>query len=177
MIKNTSKEFEQYLSRNKSGEPKDQSDFLLSLIGDVVVFFNGLEAHLDSCLCEVFTDRTDSTGLIVLNKMAYSAKVDLFKRFCDDLHYNCDKTPEIYNDLIKSLRESGRIRNIVVHADWENQDEEDYTFTKVKITKFGMVQEYSLVDEDSLMNIVRYIIKNREELGVYWEERRKIIYH
>lgn len=177
MIKNTSKEFEQYLSRNKSGERKEQSDFLLSLIGDVVVFFNGLEAQLDSCLCEVFTDRTDATGLIVLNKMAYSSKVDLLKRFGDDLHSSIDKVPDIYNELIRNLRESGRIRNIVVHADWENQDEENYTFTKVKITKFGMVQEYSLVDEDSLIKIVEFIVKTRKNLAEYWEERRKIIYH
>lgn len=177
MIKKTTSEFEQYLSRNKSGDRKDQSDFLLSLIGDVVVFFNGLEAELDQHLCEIFTDRTDSTGLIVLNKMNYSSKVDLFKRFSDDLHSNMTFMPDGYDDLVKKLRESGRIRNIVVHADWENQDEENYTFTNIKIAKHGMIQEYSQVDEESLMKIVEYIVDTRKNLTVYWEKRREIIYH
>src|SRR5699024_6964063 len=121
---------------------------------DVVMFFNGLEKALDRFICEIFTNRSDSTGLIVLHKMSYSTKVELFKRFCDDLHYGCDIQIEIYDQLIHNLKESGRLRNLVVHADWENTDSDGYTYVNLRIAKLGMEQEYLQFDEESLKQIV-----------------------
>src|ERR1035437_5644662 len=82
----------------------------LPLIGLIVMYFNGLEEALDRIICEIFTDRTDSTGLIVLHKMAYSTKVDLFKRFSDDFHLAIKNEIVGYIDLINNLKESGRLR-------------------------------------------------------------------
>lgn len=50
---------------------EDYLDSSLPLVGLIVMYFNGLEKSLDSIICEIFTDRSDSTGLIVLHKMAY----------------------------------------------------------------------------------------------------------
>ena len=76
-------EFQQHLYHDVECDEKAEVhlDSVLPYIGLVVMYFNSLESDLDSVLCEHFTDRTDSPGLIVLNKLNYSAKVDLLKRF------------------------------------------------------------------------------------------------
>lgn len=148
----------------------------LPLIGYIVMYFNGLEKALDSIICEIFTTRSDSTGLIVLHKMTYSTKVDLFKRFSDDLHSGCDFTIDNYDILIQNLKESGRLRNLVVHADWENTDNDGYTYINLKISKNGMEQEYIQFAEESLTEIIKLIIKTRTELYNYWETRNEKLY-
>lgn len=177
-MKQRKKEFIQHLYHEIDNEEEAEKylDDALPLIGDVVMFFNGLEKTLDRFICEIFTDRSDSTGLIVLHKMSYSTKVDLFKRFCDDLHYGCDIQIEIYDKLIHNLKESGRLRNLVVHADWENTDSDGYTYVNLRMSKLGMEQEYLQFDENSLKQIVILIVDTRVLLNTYWEERNEKLY-
>ena len=148
----------------------------LPLIGLIVMYFNGLEKSLDRIICEIFTDRTDSTGLIVLHKMAYSTKVDLFKRFSDDFHLAIKNEIVGYIDLINNLKESGRLRNLVVHADWENTDDDGYTYVNLKISKNGMEQEYVQFTENSLNEIIKLILHTENDLKKYWENRNEELY-
>lgn len=148
----------------------------LPLIGLIVMYFNGLEKSLDRIICEIFTDRTDSTGLIVLHKMAYSTKVDLFKRFSDDFHLAIKHEIVGYIDLINNLKESGRLRNLVVHADWENTDDDGYTYVNLKISKNGMEQEYVQFTENSLNEIIKLILHTENDLEKYWENRNEELY-
>ena len=92
------KQFIQHLSHDIEDEEEADKylDNSLPLIGYITMWFNGLEKSLDHIICEIFTDRTDSTGLIVLHKLSYSAKVDLFKRFSDDFHSCFGQTIEGY---------------------------------------------------------------------------------
>ncbi len=78
----------QHLSHEIEDEDAVESylDESLPLVGHVVMYFNALEKSLDSMICEIVTDRTDVSGLITIAKLSYGAKVDLFKRFCDDFH-------------------------------------------------------------------------------------------
>lgn len=168
-----------YHDIDNEDEAQDYLDDILHLIGFIIMYFNGLEQHLDKVICETFTDRSDSTGLLVLHRMGFSTKVELFKRFCDDLHSSC---PAIkidlnkYDKLISNLAESGRLRNLVAHADWENTDEKGYTFVRLKISKSGMEQEYVQFTEDSLKEIITLILKTRMQLGEYWEDRNEKLY-
>jgi len=177
-MKQRKKEFVQHLYHEIDSEEEAEKylDEALPLIGDVVMFFNGLEKSLDRYICEIFTSRSDSTGLIVLHKMSYSTKVDLFKRFGDDMHLGCDIQIEIYDQLIQNLKESGRLRNLVVHADWENTDSDGYTYVNLKISKQGMEQEYLQFDSESLKEIIELIVKTRMQLNEYWEERNDKLY-
>ena len=111
-MKTKLKQFIQHLYHEVDDEEKTEEylDNALPSIGLIVLYFNSLENALDSVLCENFTDRTDSTGLIVLNKMNYSAKVDLFKRFCDDFQVGMNSQLDGYEQLIINLNESGRLR-------------------------------------------------------------------
>ncbi len=171
-------QFIQYLSHNIDNEEEAELylDKCLPLIGYITMWFNGLEKSLDNIICQIFTDRTDSTGLIVLHKLNYSAKVDLFKRFSDDFNFCIEDTIAGYDELIKNLKESGRLRNMVVHADWENTNEDGYTYVNLRISKKGMEQEYIQFSENSLKKIIDLIIKTRNDLDSYWEARNDKLY-
>jgi len=70
--------------------------------------------------------------------------------------------------------ESGRLRNLVVHADWENTDDDSYTYVNLKIKKGNIEQEYAQFSEDSLNKIINLIIEVQENLYEYWEWRNEI---
>ena len=93
-MKTQKEQFVQHLSHDIEDEEESELylDKCLPLIGYITMWFNGLEKSLDNIICQIFTDRTDSTGLIVLHKMTYSAKVDLLKRFSDDFHSCFEET-------------------------------------------------------------------------------------
>ncbi|WP_299137113.1 hypothetical protein [uncultured Tenacibaculum sp.] len=178
-MKTKKEQFVQHLSHDIYDEEEADLylDKCLPLIGYITMWFNGLEQSLDSVICQIFTDRTDSTGLIVLHKMTYSAKVDLFKRFSDDFHSCFEESIVGYDELMKNLKESGRLRNMVVHADWENTNEDGYTYVNLRISKGGMEQEYAQFSEGSLEKIIDLIIKTRTDLYSYWENRNDKLYN
>ncbi|MES1929522.1 hypothetical protein SADO_09709 [Salinisphaera dokdonensis CL-ES53] len=178
MMKTKLKNFIQHLYHEVEDEEKAEEyiDNALPSIGLIVMYFNSLESWLDSILCENFTDRTDSTGLIVLNKMNYNSKIELFKRFCDDFHVASQQPIEGYESLIQDLKECGRLRNLVVHANWQATDDEGYTFVRLKMSKTGMQQEYVQFSKDSLERIIELIIKTEFNLSTYWEARNEVLY-
>lgn len=177
-MRNMQKHLEQYLSHDIEDEEKAEEylNGLLPLIGQVVMNFNGLESELDSLICEIISDRTDSFGLIVLHKMNYSTKVDLLGRFCDEFGRHFTSENEHYQDLISRLKAAGRLRNNVVHADWESTNEEGFTYVKLNINKKdGIMQEYVQFSEESLEQIIELIRKVRIQLDNYWERRDEIL--
>ena len=177
-MKTKVRDFIQHLHHEVEDEDEAERylDNALPSIGLIVMYFNSLESVLDSVLCENFTDRSDSTGLIVLNKMNYSAKVDLLKRFSDDFQVGLDRQHEGYEQLINDLNESGRLRNLVVHANWESTDHEGYTYVRLKMSKSGMQQEYIQFTEESLQKIIELVIKTRYNLSEFWEYRNDVLY-
>ena len=178
-MKKKVKTFEQHLYHDieEPDEGLRYKEAAMPLIGAVVLYFNGLEKDLDSILCEIFTDRTDSVGQIVLHKMNYSTKVDLFKRFNDELFIDVIPVIDGYQELIQNLKECGRLRNLVVHADWENTDNDGYTYVRLIISQKGMEQEYLQFSEDSLLKIIDLVLKTRGQLDKFWEMRNERLYH
>ncbi|EGQ9235331.1 hypothetical protein F8Y91_22885 [Vibrio alginolyticus] len=177
-MKNKLVEFQQHLSHYIDDEDKSEEhlDQILPYIGLIVMHFNSLESVLDSVLCEHFTDRSDAPGLIVLNKLNYSSKVDLMKRFCDDFQVGSARKLGGYEQIITNLNECGRLRNMVVHANWEATDAEGYTYVKLKMSKKGMNQEYTQFTEDSMEKITSLIVKTKFDLWSFWEHRNDVLY-
>lgn len=176
-MKTKLKEFVQHLYHEIEDESKAEEylDEAISFIGLIVMYFNSLESWLDSILCENFSDRSDATGLIVLNKMNYATKVDLLKRFCDDFHISVAQPIGGYDQLINDLKESGRLRNLVVHANWETVDEEGYTYVRLKMSRSGMHQEYVQFTKESLQKIIEFLITTKFNLSTYWEAQSKAL--
>ena len=155
------------------GDTENGYDFIedfIPWIGEIVVAFNGLEASLDSVLCETFSDRSDQKGLLVLHSMMYSTKVDLFKKFNDDFIRGFGWEIPEYQGLISSLKECGILRNKVVHANWEYTDDEGFTQVKYKVGDAGLEHELCQFSEDSLRKIVETIYQTRHALGEFDEE-------
>tara|TARA_R110001592_G_scaffold357208_2_gene660008 strand:- start:736 stop:1287 length:552 start_codon:yes stop_codon:yes gene_type:complete len=177
-LKTKLKQFQQHLYHEIEDDEKAEAylDEALSMIGLVVMYFNSLESSLDSVLCENFTDRTDAPGLIVLNKLNFGSKVELFKRFCDDFHLCMPMKIDEYNRLITDLNEASRLRNLVVHANWESTDEEGYTFVRLKMSKNGMHQEYRQFSPKSFEKMLELFIQTQLALHKYWENRNDVLY-
>jgi len=169
-MKSKTKEFIQHLSHNIQDEERAEQylDKSLPLIGLVVLYFNSLEKSLDSFICEIISDRSDAPGLIVIKKLMYAAKVDLFERFSEDFH-SCFATPANFKELVGELREVGKLRNLVIHADWGNTDEEGYTFVRLRSSSNGKLQEYVQFSVESLEDLIKRLIKASGLLSDYWE--------
>lgn len=139
------------------------------------MYFNAVEKSLDSFICESISDRTDAPGLIVIQKLMFNAKLDLFKRFSEDFHQCFEGEPPKFDELIRELSEIARLRNLVVHADWNSTDEEGYTFVRLKGSKQGMLQEYVQFSVDSLEKLMDRIIAANHLLSDYWEWRSECL--
>ncbi len=176
-MKTKTKQFIQNLSHDVEDEEKAEAylDESLPLVGLVVMYFNVLEKSLDASLCEIISDRTEAPGLIVIQKLMYAAKLDLFKRFADDFHL-CEPTkPPKFDQLIAELGEVARLRNLVVHADWSSTDELGYTYVRLKSTKNGLLQEYAQLSVESLDGLIDRIIAANHTLSNYWEWRSECL--
>ncbi len=88
-----------------------------------------------------------------------------------------EEANRMYQGLIKNLRESGRLRNLVVHADWESPNKEKYTYVNLRITKEGKKQEYIQFSENSLGEIIELIWKTRGKfLNTGKSETKRFMY-
>jgi len=163
---------EQYASMtdNLEGASEAFLDESAPLIGYIVHSFNDLEELLNSAVCQIINERTDVPGLVVIQKLSYSAKVDLFKRFyLMEASYLENKRPDV-DKLIERFVESGRLRNQVVHANWEGAHDDGYTRCKLKINSHGVQHEYIQYTSESLIIIKEYIDDTYSMLDELWFE-------
>ncbi|KGT95793.1 hypothetical protein NG99_01230 [Erwinia typographi] len=181
-MKTKRKSFEQFLWHDINIDIEDdaekQEEYLksaLPLVGQIVMYFNALEKELDKFIYECISDRSDQLGIIIVHNMNYASKVELFKRYSELFHLNFGEYVDMFEALIKDLKECGRLRNITVHADWDSTDAEGYTYLGIKITNNGISQEYIQFDLNSLNNILDLIFSTRHKLSDYSKIREGIL--
>lgn len=175
-MKKQQRPFNQYLTHDiEDNDGWQQIEESVSRIGIIVVYFNGLEKSLDAMLCEMFSDRSDAIGLIVLQNMPYSAKVNLFARFSDELHRDIGIVPAEYNKLTDKLREAAKQRNIAIHADWEATNDAGFTFTSIKFSDEGIQQEYVDLSPDAMEAILGTVLSARVQLGKYQDAKQELL--
>ncbi len=149
------------------GDNEEFLEIIAPLIGYIVYEFNSLEEILTSFICQIISDRSDDKGLIIVHKMTYSQKVELFNRWSSWAQRICEKEIPIHQEFVEKLRECGRLRNMVVHAEWDSVDKEGYTLVKLRINKNGIEQEYVQFDESSLERIQELIIETYNQFDKY----------
>jgi hypothetical protein len=66
-------------------------------------------------------------------------------------------------------------RNAVVHAEWENMNEQGYTYAKMTCNNDGMQQHYWQFTPDSLKDIIRFIHKTYMMFDQYEEEKGQLL--
>lgn len=155
----------------------DNSQFLENIsshIGHVVIEFNLLEERLTALICQLIVNDIDATGIIITQNMNFSSKIDLFNRYALYTQEVCAKKIEMHEELIDQLKESARLRNLVVHADWTHSDLEGFTFVKMRIKDGKMDQEFIQLDEDSLINVRNIIIETYNSFDEYEEKYNEL---
>ena len=58
---------------------------------------------------------------------------------------------------------------MVVHAEWNTVDKENYTFVKLRTSKNGLIQGFTQIDYDSLINVRNKIIDTHNYFDEYEE--------
>ncbi len=152
------------------GDNEEFLETLSSHIGHVVIEFNLLEERLTGLICQFFIDDIDAVGLIVTQNMNYSAKIDLFNRYVLYIEDRSSKAIPMHEKLVEQLKESGRLRNLVVHADWSHSDLDGFAFVRMRIKDGKMDQEFIQLDEDSLIYVRNTIIETYNAFDDYEEE-------
>ena len=179
-MKTKRKSFDQFLwhdidFEDDAAKQEEYLESALPLIGQIVMYFNALEKELDKVIYEGFSDRSDQLGIIIVHNMNYAAKVELFRRHSELFHLGAGQHVDMFEGLIKDLKECGRLRNITVHADWDSTDAEGYTYLGIKITNNGISQEYIQFDLGSLESILQLIFSTRYKLSDYSDLRGDIL--
>lgn len=127
-MKENSKQLGQYIfdNHNFDGTPVEFLKAVAPLIGNIVHSFNLLDERLNSAICEIINEKSDEIGTIIIYKMNFSAKVELFFRLVRSLDTNCGCKLSDYESLKTGINDCATLRNAVIHAEWENMDNEGY---------------------------------------------------
>lgn len=144
-------------------------ELALPLVGEVVMYATDLERSIGFYICEMITDRTEGPGLIVIQKLQFAAKLDLFKRLAEDFQLSFGQSAPGFANMITELLEVARLRNLVVHAEWTSMNEEGFTFVRLKDSGAGLMQEYVQFSVESLEKVITRIVAANHLLGDFWE--------
>lgn len=162
-------------TKNLEQNNEEKLDICAPIIGYIIQNFNALEQLLNSTICELFHDDYDILGLIVIQKLNFSSKVDLFKRILLDIQNGIEREIPILEELVQKLNESAKLRNTVVHSDWESSHIDGYTMTKTIINKKGFQYEYTQFTEESLENILDLIIETYNLFDTFEEQYSELL--
>lgn len=177
-MKKSDKPFGQYIfdNHNFDGSVDDFFEETAPAIGSIVHRFNSLDGQLNSTICEIINERTDEPGAIVIYKLPFSSKVDLFHRLVRSMELGCSGEIPCFKTLIENLKKCGTLRNAVIHAEWDNMDDNGYTYVKMHFDKNGMRQHYWQFTPDSLEEIDQYIY-NTVLLFEKFDEEKQELFH
>lgn len=176
-MKKSDKQFGQYFYDNHDLEADDFIEETAPLIGFIVHSFNILDGQLNSTICELINDRTDEPGAIVIYKLPFSAKIDLFHRLIRTIEVICEGEIPCFKILIENLKTCATLRNAVIHAEWDHMDENGFTYVKLHFDKNGMRQHYWQFTSNSLMEIDKYIDDTYMLFENFEEGKQKLLHH
>jgi len=165
-----------YETKNLEGPSEAFLEETAPLIGYIVHGFNTLEELLNSAICELIYNGSDRIGLLVIYRMSYVVKVDLFKRLVLEEQHCLQKIMPSFEKLIRNLTEAGLLRNTVVHADWESAFDDGYTMCKLKLNSKGLQHEYVQFTPQSLQDILQLIGQTCEMFETYEDEHEELFF-
>jgi hypothetical protein len=161
-------------NHNFDGTADDFLEQTAPLIGHVVHSFNSLDGQLNRAICERINDRTDEPGAIIIHKMPFSAKVDLFNNLVRSMEMALDGTIPVFKTFIERLKKCATLRNAIVHAEWENMNEKGYTYVKMAFHNNGMQQHYWQFTPDALVDIIEFIQETYEIFEQYEDGKQDL---
>jgi hypothetical protein len=153
------KRFRDFVDDNHEGfAPNDFLEATAPLIGHIVHSFNDLDSLLNEIICFLVDRQSDVLGSLIIEKLGFSVKVDLLKRVMAEAMAFFSKPIPNADKIVKDLMQSTKLRNAIVHAEWENMDADGYTYVKMTThKKHGMQQIYQQFTVESLEEIEIFI--------------------
>ncbi len=175
-MKKSDKIFKQYIFDNHDfdGTVDDFFEETAIAIGSIVHSFNSLDSQLNSTICRLINERSDAPGAIVIYKLAFSNKVDLFFRLIRSFEISYGKEIPCFKKLIDDLKKCATLRNAVIHAEWDALDDNGYTYVKMHFDKDGMRQQYWQFTPEALEEIDEFIHETYMLFDVFDDEKQKL---
>lgn len=177
-MKKKDKQFGQFIfdNHNFDGTPDEFLEKTAPLIGYIVHSFNSLDERLNYMICELINSRTDEIGAIVICKFTFSSKIDLFYRLIRSMEITFNKKIECFELLITNLKKCANLRNAVIHAEWENMDENGFAYVKMYFNKNGLQQQYWQFTPESLIEIEDFINDTYFLFDKFDDEKNEIFF-
>jgi hypothetical protein len=136
-------------------------------IGYIAMAFNELEDTLDTVLVQYFVDDIEEIGMAVIEGRSFSDKVNLFNRLYS-WTINAMEEKEriiILEDLVRDIREAARLRNMVIHAAWQEYHVTTKSISRKKFKgKEGIQISQEVVSVQHLKKHIRFIDNVSERL-------------
>ncbi|MDR0683222.1 MAG: hypothetical protein LBG15_15490 [Dysgonamonadaceae bacterium] len=176
-MKKKQKQLGQYIFTNHDFEGSTD-EFLKKtapLIGYLVHSFNALDAALNSTVCMLINDRADKKGAIIIHKMSFLAKVDLFYKLVKSMKFVVEKDLPSFPCFIENLKKCAIYRNAVIHAEWNSMKEDGYTYVKMSFEKNGLQQQYWQFTPESLIKINNFIDQVGVEFDTFDNELQELL--
>ena len=148
----------------------DLMEALVPEIGWFVVRFNALEAYVGWMMQEyIVADRGTfyERAWVVTHQMSYNQKVcTLMKMLWEYERFDAtDTTKKEMKALKDRLRRAGRLRNIVVHANYDESTQEGFLMTRVRVSRDnGAEFEYAKMEPDSVREAAEEIVELTNDL-------------
>lgn len=133
------KPFEQYFEYEENNLPKQKEIKLQESIGKLFISFSFLEQGLNDALCSLINDRADSFGILIIRKMFFKQKLNLYKDMVFDF-IRCVGGPvknkkllDKADNIIKKAEELSEFRNDIAHADWATLDKDNFVTISIDV--------------------------------------------
>lgn len=125
----------------EDGELSKQKEIKLQEnIGKLFTSFSFLEKGLNDALCYLINNRIDSVGILIIRKMFFKQKLNLYKDMASDFIIKCvsdskknKKLLDRLNNIIKKAEELSEFRNDIAHADWTTLDKDNFYTRSIEI--------------------------------------------
>ena len=145
---------------------------IIPLIGEIVLEFNYLEGVLDDIIIEVLMHPSSGFGHVVISKMSFSQKIDLFKNLYTQVCVSIGDSAfvETINKVAIRLQETAENRNRVIHARWFDANKDFFVRTKTGTDKKGVYGLYIKVNKTILNKYLSDIRKLQKSFDNLYEK-------
>jgi len=145
------------------------------LIGLFLIEFSYLEHELNLGIAEFFADDYHETGYVIIEKLTFRNKIDLFYKIHTRMESFKDKSSkDVLNKIKKQLELINEFRNSVVHANWQTLSKDGFVRTKIVVDNQEGYVKFKKVEMAS--KIIRQKIKEVERLINQIDEYKEIAF-
>lgn len=113
---------------------KEVIDDYSSLIGLFLIDFSDLDHELNIAIADFFGDDYHETGYVIIEKLNFFNKIDLFYKVYARLEsFKEKKTKKDLDKIKQKLKLINTFRNNIVHANWQSLSKSGFVRTRIVV--------------------------------------------